>query len=395
MNRPPIPRGVRLAALHAAIFGGIGVYVPFFPLWLEQRGMPASWIGLVLALPMVVRIVVTAPLMSLVDQGLGLRQLIAGAGAGAAAVYALLLWAEDVVALAALVVLLAMAQAPAIPAADLATLQAVRRDSRLDYGRVRLWGSVAFLLASIGSGYLLGMLPADGVIWLLFSLAMIAMATAWAVVPDAALSHPERERTAEPAARRKLSRVLWLVVGAGACTQAGHAAIYAFGSIHWRDLGFSSASIGFLWAIGVVAEILVFAALGRRIGGGSAAIGFILVGSAAGVIRYAALAAEPGLATTFALQALHGLTFGATHLGAMGALASLAPEGARGRAQGLMASTHAFAMAGATGLSGPIFRAAGSLVFLAMVPLAALGFVFALLALRTLRVQPQRAREGG
>ena len=60
------------------------------------------------------------------------------------------------------------------------------------------------------------------------------------------------------------------MIGAGACTQASHGALYAFGSIHWRDLGFSSATIGLLWAVGVVAEILVFAVLGRSVGRGSA-----------------------------------------------------------------------------------------------------------------------------
>lgn len=396
MKPPPILPGARLGALHAATFGGIGVYVPFFPIWLEQRGLPPSWIGLVLALPMLVRIVVTAPLMTLADRGLGLRRLIAGACAGVAAVYAALLSAEGALALAALVVLLAVAQAPIIPGADLATLQAVRRDPRLDYGRVRLWGSIAFLVASIGSGYLLEGLPADGVIWLLFGLAVTAMATAAAVVPGSAPAHLGAIPRPAPAdGAGKIPRALWLAIGAGACIQASHAAIYAFGSIHWRDLGFSSAAIGYLWAVGVVAEILIFAALGRSIGRGPAALALVLVGAVAAAIRFAALAADPGAAATFALQALHGLSFGATHLGTMGALALLAPERARGRAQGVVASAHALAMAAATGLSGPIFRAAGPLVFLAMAPLAVIGMVLGLLALRSLRAQPQSAGEGG
>jgi PPP family 3-phenylpropionic acid transporter len=107
-----------------------------------------------------------------------------------------------------------------------------------------------------------------------------------------------------------------------ACRRPGSASCWRCRS--WRDLGFSSATIGLLWAIGVVAEILVFAFLGRGVGRGSAAVGLVLVGAGASIFRSAALAADPGLATTFALQALHGLTFGATHLGTMGALAHLA-----------------------------------------------------------------------
>jgi len=112
-------------------------------------------------------------------------------------------------------------------------------------------------------------------------------------------------------------------------------------------------------------------------------------------LRFAALAADPGLPATFALQMLHGLTFGATHLGAMAALALLAPEAARGRAQGVMSAAQALAMAAGTVASGPIFRAAGPAVFLAMVPLAAGGLLFALLAMRSFRAQPQSAGDGG
>jgi PPP family 3-phenylpropionic acid transporter len=390
----PTGLGARLAALHAASFGGIGVYVPFFPIWLESRGLPASWIGIVLAVPIIVRILVTAPLMTLADRSVGARRLIAGACFAVSAIYLTLLAVSGPVAIAVLVALMAVAQAPIIPTADLVTIQAIRRDSRLDYGRVRLWGSIAFLIASIGGGYLLEVLPADAVVWFLFSLAVGAMATAWAVVPESAPAHadlrPESVRS-DPAG---IPLALWFVIGAGACTQASHGALYAFGSIHWRDLGFSSATIGLLWAVGVVAEILVFAVLGRSVGRGSA-LGLLLLGAGAGLIRFAALAADPGLAATFVLQALHGLTFGATHLGTMGALAQLAPEGGRGRAQGVMASAHAFAMASATGLSGLLFRAAGPLVFLAMVPLAAAGLAFALLARRTARAHPQSAGDGG
>jgi PPP family 3-phenylpropionic acid transporter len=395
MNSPPKGLGARLAALHAASFGGIGIYVPFFPIWLESRGLPASWIGVVLALPIVVRILVTAPLMSLADRSMGSRRLIAGACLGVSIIYLALLAASEPAAIAVLVVFMAIAQAPIIPAADLVTIQAIRREPRLDYGRVRLWGSIAFLIASIGGGYLLEVLPADAVIWFLFSLAVSAMATAWAVVPDAAAAHVDAEKQQPASAAGKMPLGLWFVIGAGACTQASHGALYAFGSIHWRDLGFSSATIGLLWAVGVVAEILIFALLGRGVGRGSAALGLILAGAAAGIVRFIALAADPGLAATYVLQALHGLTFGATHLGTMGALAQLAPEGARGRAQGLMASVHAVAMASATAVSGLVFRAAGPTVFLAMVPLAAAGFGFALLALRAVRAHPHRAGGGG
>ena len=186
-----------------------------------------------------------------------------------------------------------------------------------------------------------------------------------------------------------------MVIAAAALTQASHAAIYAFGSIHWRALGYSSEVVGYLWATGVVAEIVVFAAFGHHVGRTSVALGLLILGSAAAVLRFALMSADLALETTFALQALHGISFGATHLGTMGALALLAREATRGRAQGLMSSAQALAMAGATMLSGAMFRSAGSLVFLAMVPLAASGLALAALAVWSGRRQPQSERGGG
>ena len=394
MNGPSIGPGARLAALHVASFGGIGVYVPFFPIWLGARGVPPDLMGVILALPIVVRIVAVAPLTALADRRLGARRLIAGACLGVALVYLALLGADGVVALGGLVALMALAQAPIIPAADLVTIQAVQRDPRLDYGRIRLWGSIAFLAASIGGGYILEALPADAVIWLLLAMAVGAMATAWVVVPASTPAHADAGPKAPADGATRLSPSLRLVIAAAACTQASHAALYGFGSIHWRDLGFSSAAIGWLWAVGVVAEILVFAVLGKNVGR-SAPFWLILVGAGSGVFRFTALASDPGLGATFALQILHGLTFGSTHLGTMAAFALLAPAAARGRAQGIMSAVMALAMAAGTVASGSIFRAAGPLVFLAMAPLAAAGFLFALLAARAFRAHPHSAGEGG
>src|SRR5215210_5535344 len=115
MNRMVFGPGVRLAALQAASFAGIGIWMPFFPVWLGERGIGADAIGVILALPIVVRIVAVAPLMALVDGGC----------LGSALVYLALLKAEGVVVLGLLVALLAVAQAPVIPASDLVTLQAV------------------------------------------------------------------------------------------------------------------------------------------------------------------------------------------------------------------------------------------------------------------------------
>ncbi|HEV2560099.1 MAG TPA: MFS transporter [Microvirga sp.] len=392
MNAPRAS-GARLSALHAATFAGIGFYLPFFPVWLQSKAMSPGLIGVMVAIPIVVRILVTAPLMSLADRRLGLRPLLL-AGHGAQVIgYPLLMVADDPFVIAGLVAALAVAQSPIVPANDLATIEAVRRNPRFDYGRLRVWGSIAFLAANIAAGYLVGALGADVVIWAL-------LLTPLAGILATLLALPGRHTTpaAKPSAtevRARLPAVFFVVVLGAAMVQGSHGAIYAFGSIHWRSVGFSDSLIGYFWAIGVLAEIVVFFLLGRGVGRGSAGVGLILVGGAAAIVRHACLSLTPGLVPTLALQALHGLSFGATHLGTMAAIAALAPETQRGRAQGLGGSLIALAMAGTTVASGPLYRAFGPAVFAAMVPLCALGIALVLLGARMMRAQPQRAGEGG
>ncbi len=379
----PLPSrlGLRLSALHAASFIGIGVYLSFFPVWLQSKAMSASTIGIVIAIPILVRILATAPLLGLADKGLGARRLLIGCHAAQAAGYPVLFFVENEFAVMAMVAALAVAQAAVIPGNDLVTTNAIRDGAPLNYGRIRVWGSIAFLAASIAAGYLVDAAGPRIILWALALTPLVALTTTiLALPPGRAVRPPETPDPAPGAAA--LPRVLWFVIAAVAATQASHGAIYAFGSIHWRALGFSDMAIGYLWAIGVVAEIGIFYVFGQAVGRGRAALGLVMLGGAAAAVRFTALALDPGLAATFVLQALHGLTFGATHLGGMAALAAFAPPAGRGRAQGYFASASALGMAAATIVSGPIYRADGSLVFAVMAPLGVLGLLCALWAAR-------------
>lgn len=394
MSPLPWAPGARLSALHAACFLGLGFYLPFFPVWLQGKALGPSVIGIVLAIPIIVRILATAPLLALADGPVGPRRLLLASHLGQLIGYPVLMMLDSEAAIAGMVAVLAVFQAAVIPANDLVTTIAVRRHQGLHYGRIRGFGSIAFLLASIAAGYLIDAFGSGIVIWALALAPILGLLTTHLAVPPSIRRDP-RAPAAAPAPPAALPRALWLLIAAAALIQGSHGGLYAFGSIHWRAVGFSDTVIGYFWAIGVVAEILVFYLLGRGVGRGSAGLRLILLGGAAAAIRWGLLAASPGLGATLALQVLHGLSFGATHLGSMAALAALAPDEARGRAQGLLGSSIALAMAAATVLSGFLYRISGPTVFAVMAPLGAVAVALVLLAMRDLRNHPQRAGEGG
>ncbi|WP_245442482.1 MFS transporter [Methylobacterium terrae] len=383
---PPSPRdGLRLALLYAAVFAGIGVAMPFLPLWLAGLGLGPELIGVLVALPILVRIVATAPLVGLIDRGVPPRALMVAGSLGLAATYALMPAAASLAwpLLAGVIVLNAVAGASLVPCLDYQSLAAVRRRPDLDYARIRLGGSLGFLAASLLGGWLLGLVGTGSIPGF---LAVLELASAC----GAALLL-RREAAASPAARgrgrARLPAALWLAIAAGAAIQASHAAVYAFGSIHWVGLGLSPGETGIAWGVGVVAEIGFFAMAGRIAWLRDAPFRLLAIGAAAALLRWAGLLAAAGLpALVLPLQALHGLTFGATQLGAMAALSRLAPEGGRGAAQGTYAACASLASASATLASGAAYRIGGGpLAFGLMLPVAGLGLALTLAAARASR----------
>lgn len=384
---PPLRSGfsrllaARLSLMHALNFLGVGFYLPFFPVWLASKGLSDVDIGYVLAIPILVRVFVASSVTGLGDR-LRPNILLALLNALAVLVYFALAQQTQFLPIAILTALSAIALSGVVPLADVLTTEQVKAGALKDYGRVRLWGSVTFVLSNLAGGYLIAQHGA----WLIpFVLAgsssLAALAALQAPSPPGGIS-PAVRQGASPAGFRL---PFWLAVGAAACVNATHAALYAFGSLHWRSLGFSGEAIGWLWAVAVLAEIAVFLVAGSIAARGLAGLRWIALAAVAAALRFGAMSAEPGLTLTFLLQILHGATFGCAHLGSLAALSALAPEARRAAAQGRLVAAGALAMGLTTILSGYLYRLFGPGVFLAMVPVALLGLTLAVLAIHRAR----------
>ena len=175
---------------------------------------------------------------------------------------------------------------------------------------------------------------------------------------------------------RSRLRLILLVVAGAACVQASHGLLYAFSTLHWQAIGLSSATVGGLWAVGVVAEICFFALLGRLLAAGIGPGAIVLLGATAAVARWAAMAADPvNVAVLVLLQTGHALSFGATHAGSVFLLAAIAPEGHRAQAQGWLAAAWAGLMAVLISLSGYLLPTWSERTYLLMAGIAALGLL--------------------
>jgi MFS transporter, PPP family, 3-phenylpropionic acid transporter len=244
----------------------------------------------------------------------------------------------------------------------------------LDYGRIRLWGSLTFIVAATLGGRILDDAPPDLILGMV-AMGLLLTLAACIVLPDARTPPP----AGRPAAVGNFLRqpLFLLFLGATSLIQVSHMIYYGFATLHWQAAGLSGLTIGWLWAEGVIAEILLFAVSGRAVtkwGPGR----LILVAALAGIGRWAVLGLTTDPWALSAVQWLHGATFGACHLGAMHFIQRAAPAGLSARAQGLYSSlTMGLAPGLAMLASGNLYGAIGGAAFFVMAALSGLGAVVA------------------
>ena len=359
-----------LALFYVALFVSIGIQLPFFPLWLEAKGLDAGMIGLVLAAPMVVRLFSIPVLTRLADRHQDVRGGIILASVLAAAGTIALALTEGGLAILIVFTLASIPFTPVMPLAEAYALRGLAQVGRA-YGPVRLWGSAAFIGGSLGAGWIIDSLAPGNLIWLIAG-AMVASAVAAAgLVPLPA--HTPVMDAPEPSYQGFLRTPGFAMVAAAAgLIQASHAVYYGFSSLDWKAAGLDGTAVGILWAIGVAAEITLFAFSGR-LPLWLRPPALLLAGALGASLRWTIMALDPPTAALPFLQCLHGLSFGATHLGAIGFVARAAPAGRAATAQGSLAVVLGGTMAVSMSLSGVLYETFGGQAYAGMALLAAAG----------------------
>ena len=197
-----------------------------------------------------------------------------------------------------------------------------------------------------------------------------------AVAPASQAAPPRKPLLRDPA--------FIAVLAAASLIQASHAVYYGFSALQWRAAGLDGTAIAALWALGVIAEIVLFALQGRLPPFMSPQV-LLIAGALGAALRWTAMAFNPPVALLPVLQLLHAASFGATHLGSLTFIARHAPAGQGATAQGHLAIALGVAMAAATGLSGWLYGAFGSRAYAAMALAAVAGGVCGYVAYRTHR----------
>jgi len=335
-SRPAQRSLVAFGAVSFAYFAYTGLFNAYAPLWFGHLGYSTFAIGVLAAVQSATRVLSPYAWGWLADRtGERIRLLRLAIGLSLVCACGFLV-APDYAWVLAVTTALFLCTAGVVPISEAALAQLVSPGDRLDarrYGRVRVWGSIGFILAVSASGYALQALGVHRFPWLLIALLALLLVAAQPLPAVSEPPHPETDAAGALALLKK-PVVAWFFAGVF-FTVLAHAALYAFLSLYLATLGYARDAIGLFWAAGVVVEVLWFWFQGRWLPRLSLH-GWLLLAALVSVLRFAllaAFAAEPAI--LLAAQALHAITFAAQHTACIGVINRHFPGRLRSRGQAL------------------------------------------------------------
>lgn len=360
----------RFSWLFATQFFALGAAMPFVPVALANGGLSPEWVGLVLAMGTVVRLMVGL-FSARIGERIGTRSVLVIGSMGAGLTLPGLALVDGVFLLLLVQVVHGIAVAPIVPLSDAAAVAEMRRRP-FDYGRVRAWGSVAFIVGAVIAG--------QGVAWA-GPVAALTLAGVALLATSLVARGVDPGLVGRWAAPVSIWAPLWVVgfprlLICSALIQGSHAMYYGFSALHWREAGLSHGLIGALWAWGVLAEVLLFF-YGRRVADWLGSRGLIIVAAICGMVRWSVAGITTDVGALFLIQTLHAATFGAMHLAAIRAMATL-PSNLGAHAQSLHSALGVGLASGMLMLAaGPLYAALNGHAFLIMAAICCLGLMAA------------------
>ena len=323
-------QSLNFALFFFAYYGYVGVFSPYASLYFADRGLSATQIGILMSLMQVMRIFGPNVWGWVADQSRRRVLVLRLTSVAAALTFCGMFVGQSFMFFFALMVTVNLFTSAQGPISEALMLSSMRGDLT-HYGRVRLWGSVGFIVLVTLSGYALDWQGIELMPWIALLMLVMVTSVTFSLHEEPATQHAQPSNSV----RELLSRKSVLSFFASTFLMiAAHSSLYVYYSLYLSDMGYSKSVIGLMWSLGVIAEILFFfyqAPLFRRFGVrklmlfslGIAVIRFLMIGWGA-----------QSLAILLVAQVLHAATFGVHHSASVATLQRwfAGPLQARGQA---------------------------------------------------------------
>ncbi|QEW06998.1 MFS transporter [Nitrincola iocasae] len=367
----------RLSGFYLFYFALLGTLVPYWSLYLQSFSLTSQTIGLLMAMLHLSRVVAPNIWGWIADKS-GHRIRVVRYGAFLTwVIFIAIFWQTSALGIGVVMLLFSFFWNAVLPQFEVLTLQHLAA-SRDRYSQIRLWGSVGFILAVVGTGVILDRVD---IRWLPM-VALMLMILIW--LNTLLITAPLVEST-----RRQDDRSLWSIVKTPQVmvfllifflVQFSHGPYYTFYSVMLQDLGYSRGRIGQLWAVGVIAEVLLFMLIPRLFQRFTLRH-IMLLSLLLCSLRWMLIAFYPDQSgVLWFAQLLHAASFGSLHAVGIALVYHYFSPATQGRGQALFASA-GFGAGGAAGamLSGVFWDAwGGQGTFLAAALISMLAIVMAL-----------------
>jgi PPP family 3-phenylpropionic acid transporter len=299
----------RLSRFYFSYYFFVGAFVPYWGLYLQSEHFSAADIGILMSLFQISRIFAPNFWGWLADhtgkraQWIKLTSFLGLCG------FMAVFWAHGFFWLFFVMAALSLFTSSTLPLAESLTLAHLATTNG-HYSRIRMWGSLGFIVASVVLGFVIDASDIKSILWFLLLVQMTLFALSY-TLPDPKLVAHENDHFSIWQVI-KHPNVIALLIGCSLMVTA-HGVLYNFYSIYLSQHGYSKGTIGLLWAVGVVCEIGIFMLMPKIMNRYS--LKTILITSLAlAVLRFSLIgAAIDHLWLLILAQSLHAATFGSFH----------------------------------------------------------------------------------
>ncbi len=327
----------RLSGYYFLSFAFVGVFAPYFALYLHDAGSSARDIAILMAVMQSMRLFGPYLWGTAVDKGLPPKQAIGLTALGGACGLLAFMLGEGFAGMLLGMTILALFWNGAPALLETLTFDHLR-ERATHYGPIRTWGSLGFVAAVLAMGQLLERHSTGIVPWACWVILLGLLLLSFAL-PDAPCR--PRAATSMPVFKTMLAKpVVAATLAAGFLMAAAHGALNVFYTIHLSQHGYGASAIGILWALGVAAEIAIFMAM-PRLDRLFAPRLLLAACFAAAIVRFTLIGwwVSSIFVAVFA-QLLHALSFGAHHTVSVSAVNRGFASGNHAKGQALYASCY-------------------------------------------------------
>jgi len=299
----------RLSRFYFFYYFFVGSFVPYWGIYLQSQNFSPASIGILLSLFQISRIVAPNFWGWLADhtghrvKWIKLTSLLGLIG------FVGVFWAKGFFWIFLIMSALSLFTSSTLPLAESLTLAHLATTDG-HYSRIRLWGSIGFIVASLLLGYLIDLQGINILLWALLVAQAIIFYLSNTIPETQKIHHEKKDLSIWKII--KTPSVVALLIGCTLMVSA-HGVLYNFYSIYLKEHGYSGGTIGLLWAVGVICEILIFMMMPKILRRYSLKA-ILLMSLFLGVIRFILIGASPDhLYLLLIAQTFHAATFGSFH----------------------------------------------------------------------------------